>query len=137
MGGGFAAIGQSKRQKKLHSHRFFSTVTETESNFPFDQSTMPNVHASDHRVISFYIPRELYTLVRKAAHKQGMTITDFVETILYRETKSVTLNPSDYEQIAREIREVESKRKAGGGRKTVQSRNVRSVSSRRNKKASS
>jgi uncharacterized protein (DUF1778 family) len=71
---------------------------------------MPNQHASDHRVLSFFIPRTLDALVRKAARATDQTITDFVEIALYEATKDQLLTPDDYEQIAKDIRAVESAR---------------------------
>ena len=71
---------------------------------------MPNAHASDHRVFSIYIPRELYAGIRAAAERNNQTMTDFIEPVLYKATKHIQLTPEDYERIADDIRIAESKR---------------------------
>jgi len=68
---------------------------------------MPNQHAPDHKVLSFYIPRTLNALIRKAAAAQRKTITDFVEDTLTESVRSYDLTPTEYETIAKETREAE------------------------------
>ena len=69
---------------------------------------MPNQHAPDKAPIALYIPRTLKERVRKGAKEKGMSITDFVEWILYAAVKNVELTDEDHIRIAEEIQAARS-----------------------------
>ena len=64
---------------------------------------MPNQHAPDKAPSALYIPRSLKERVRRAAKEKGMSITDFVEWLLWSAVKNVELTDEDHRRIADEI----------------------------------
>jgi hypothetical protein len=72
---------------------------------------MPNQHAPDKAPIALYIPRTLKERVRKEAKAKGMSITDFVEWLLWSAVKNVELTDEDHRRIADEIQAAQAGRK--------------------------
>lgn len=77
---------------------------------------MPNVHAADKEIVSFFIPRPLAARLRKKARARGETLTALVASILTRETEGIELSPEDYKAIAEATR----KTKGSGKSRTTQ-----------------
>lgn len=61
---------------------------------------MPSQHAADKASIGAWIPRTLKRRLEIKAESRSMSITEFVEWVLFKETNDVELKSTDYEDIA-------------------------------------
>jgi uncharacterized protein (DUF1778 family) len=61
---------------------------------------MPNIHKADREPLSIQIPRHLMLRIKKAAHMNGKSVTDFVSGALYTKVEQVGLTGDDYRRIA-------------------------------------
>ena len=68
---------------------------------------MPNAHSPDKEPLSMQIPRTLLGRLKIKARKMGMSVPNYVVTILTHETKDIALSSNDYEAIARATRQAE------------------------------
>lgn len=71
------------------------------SRFPL--VAMPNQHSKEKKSLGIRIPRTLYRRIQKDAERRGMTIVEFAEWTLFKETQDVELTSEDYEKIAQEL----------------------------------
>ena len=71
------------------------------------RNTMPNAHSPDKEPLSMQIPRTLMGRLKLKARRMGMSVPNYVTTILTHETKEITLTSNDYEAIARATRQAE------------------------------
>ncbi len=63
---------------------------------------MPNQPAPDKTQLCIRLPRALKARLLKLAKKRGVSLTELVEFLLHKQTKTVELTPDDYRKIARE-----------------------------------
>lgn len=68
---------------------------------------MPNAHSPDKEPLSMQVPRTLLGRLKIKARKMGMSVPNYVVTILTHETKDIALSSKDYEAIARATRQAE------------------------------
>ena len=71
------------------------------------RNPMPNAHSPDKEPLSMQIPRTLLGRLKIKARKMGMSVPNYVTTILTHETKDIALSSKDYEAIARATRQAE------------------------------
>lgn len=71
---------------------------------------MPNKPSIHKVVLSIRVQRTLKRRLQKVAIEKKMSLTEYVEWLLWRETQGVVLNGRDYEDIAKETSKAEAER---------------------------
>ena len=78
-------------------------------NTCIQESMAPNKPDPNKRRVNARIDRELYEKLRKLARFQNVAMSDIIADCLYSQTKHIILTADDYEEIARQIREVKNR----------------------------
>lgn len=84
--------------------------------------SVPDSPDPDKTILGIRIERSLKRRVEIAAQKAGVTVTEFVRSILVDATSRVTLTSDEYQKIAQQVRKAELAAKARGASKRDGSR---------------
>jgi hypothetical protein len=76
---------------------------------PWQIADVPGQRHRDKTTLSVYLTRPLMQRLRRLAAQRGETVTTVIESMVMVQTRDVELTPEDYEQIARETREAQSR----------------------------
>lgn len=75
-----------------------------------ENAMAPNKPDPTKRILNARVDRELYEKLKRMADAAHKSMTDIIIEELTTATKHIKLTAEDYEEIARQIREAESKR---------------------------
>jgi antitoxin component of RelBE/YafQ-DinJ toxin-antitoxin module len=78
---------------------------------------VPDSPDPDKTILGIRIERTLKRRIEVAAQKAGLTVTDFVRSILVEATAKVTLSSDEYRKIAEQVRKAELAARTRGASK--------------------
>lgn len=83
--------------------KFIKLIDRSKGPCHFER--MPGQRSIDKATLSVYVTRTNLARLRKLAKREGKTLTDVVNRLIFEAVGDIELEPEDYEQISKEQKE--------------------------------